>query len=92
MMVLDLDVADHAIDRYIERVEDLDCNRECYEHIIKAQIDEYVGLDGSYPMGNGICAVIRDNTIVTVKNRKNRVEPIKFQGLKRSGVSNDNSV
>lgn len=62
-----LDVSDHAIVRYIERVNGCDTERLKNEIItkIKPLVDK-LG-DGAYPVGDGFSAVVSKGIIVTIR-------------------------
>lgn len=64
----DLTVTDHAVIRYIERVLGIDCAviRERIAHDRLRQAHAVLG-DGSYGVGSGHEAVVRDSRVVTVR-------------------------
>jgi hypothetical protein len=61
-------VTDHAIVRYCERFLDLDKRK-----ISKGIISKIGPTDGRYPLGNGMIALVKDKTVVTIfKSRGGR--------------------
>jgi predicted transcriptional regulator len=65
----DLTVSDHAVVRYLERIEGLKV--QDIKEKIKASIEEYVntlGNTGKFPIGDGAQAIVEDNVVVTIVN------------------------
>lgn len=64
-------ISDHAILRYLERVEGIDIETIREKLLTSSAIDIYHKLDnnnGTYPSGDGYSLVIRNNNIITVTN------------------------
>lgn len=70
-------VSEHALVRYLERVKGIDMEaiqREILESGSLLQAKEYP--NGTFEIGNGFVAVVRDKTVVTIKEKgvkRNRV-------------------
>ena len=61
-------MSDHALVRYAERA--LKINLEEIRKDIIDQVSKMMLTDGRYPLGNGLFAIIRKKTIVTVMDEK----------------------
>lgn len=69
-------VSDHALIRYMERVYDLDFEKVREEMLpIEVQIAALTCGDGRYPIGDNFIAVIKANTVVTIldQDRERRI-------------------
>lgn len=60
-------VSDHAVLRFLERTGRIDL-RELHDEILPERAIEQARVlgDGRYPIGNGLLAVIKGGTVVTV--------------------------
>ena len=70
-------VSDHARVRYLQRVEGLDI-RELDKLILTDSVREQHKAfgNGRYPLGDGACAIVNNNTVVSVwKRRQRRAKP-----------------
>lgn len=63
----DLVITEHALLRFIERSMDLTLGT--IEEKIMDQVAEKAKIlgDGRYPLGDNLCAVVRDNRVVTIE-------------------------
>lgn len=62
-------VSDHAVYRYLQRVQGLDTDKIREEMITPKALDlldRMAWADGKYPAGNGYSLVVKDGTIVTI--------------------------
>ena len=65
----ELEVSDHAVVRYLERVEKKDLEQVKHNILTEEFMRIYNELgDGSIPNGNGLVVVVRNRRVVTVKN------------------------
>ena len=63
----DLIITEHALLRFIERSMDLTLGS--IEENIREKVAEHAKFlgDGRYPLGGDLCAVVRDNRVVTIE-------------------------
>lgn len=65
-------ITEHAIDRYIERVDSSVTREEAKSIIYSLVIDNFLLMDGInayYPIGNKFYAIVKNKTIVTVSRQ-----------------------
>jgi hypothetical protein len=68
----ELKVSSHAIDRYIDRVENIDTHlaKEIIFSLVNENFLSMNCIDGCYPVGNKTFAIVIDSTVVTITRQK----------------------
>ena len=61
-------MSDHALVRYIERALKIDV--ESIREEIVDKVSKIILVDGRYPLGDGLFAIVRKKTIVTIMDEK----------------------
>ena len=70
-MTKGITMSDHALIRYIERAMNIDMEK--VRGGIVDNVSKLILTDGRYPIGEGIFAIVRDKTIVTVIDNSMKV-------------------